>query len=312
MASITQPQAKLFSRDQPIHGIYEQTPIADEFIDVLPWVQMTGHQFVENQANATDFGTASWIAAGGLTTDSPTVPSALVANLYDLRRVYVDVLIDAFSENIYSSPTDVSITQMELDAKLRNLRYRIGDALVNGTGAFLTSDPHGLITLTDVSQIVGAANDNANGGLLLLSDVDRLLAKIRANNGKADVLVMNLPVRQKWLKAHYDVGTKPLVQQDPTTGKKLYYHGNVQVVLSDHIPNNETKGTGTNLSSMYAVVLGEGKGVCGGYKPGSDGKMFEVERVLVTSPDQHRYRVSAQVSFGRFGLSSLARLNGIA
>ncbi len=312
MASITQGQAKLFSRSEPITGIYEQTPKADEFIDVLPWVRMTGHEFVENQASTPDFGTASWIAAGGATADSPTVPTALAPNLYDLKRVYVDVLVDDFQARIYTSPTDVDIVQLELDAKLRNIRYRIGDALVNGTGLPLNNDPHGLITLTDASQVVGADNDNANGGTLLLSDVDRLLAKIRAGNGRADVLVMNLSVRQKWLKAHYNQGTKPLVEVDPRTGAKAYYHGNVRVVVSDHIPSTETKGTGTNLSSMYAVVLGYGRGVCGGYKPGASGQMFEIEPVLVTTTDQHRYRVSAQVSFARFGLSSVARLDGIA
>lgn len=311
MASITQDQAKLFSRDDPKKGFVEDAPIVDEFLDLLPWVRMTGFQFPEIRVIPAGFGTASWIVAGGLTTDSPTVP-VLAPNLWDLRRVYVDVLIDTFCENIYSSATDTDIVQMELDAKLKNLRYAIGSALVNGTGAFPLSPPHGLITMVDAGQVVGASDDAANGGPLLLTDVDRLLAKITANNGKADVLVMNLAVRQKWLAAHYIKGTKPLVENDPATGKKIYYHGNVRVAVSDHIPSNETKGTGTNLSSMYAVVLGYMKGICGGYKPGSNGQMFEIERTLVEATDTHRYRVSTQIVFGRFGGASLARLDGIS
>ena len=313
MASITQAQAKLFSRADPIHGIYESAPIADEFIDLLSWVRMTGHEFDEILATFPSFGSASWIAAGGLTTDSPTFPVPIIPNLYDLRRVYVDVLIDTFCENIYTSPTDTDIVQMELDAKLKNVRYAIGNALVNGTGLPAPNDPpHGLITLVDPSQVVGAGNDAPNGGALLLTDVDRLLAKITANNGKADLLVMNLPVRQKWIAAHYSNGTKPIVEVDPATGRKVYYHGNVRVAVSDHIPNNETKGTGTNLSSMYAMVLGYQKGICGGYKPGASGQMFEIERTLVETTDTHRYRVSAQVVFGRFGTTTLARLDGIS
>ena len=310
MASITQAQAALFSRDDPKRGILEGAPIVDEFIDLLPWVRMTGHQFSEIFATVIGFGSASWIPAGGPTTDSPTVP-VLPPNFYDLKRVYVDVLIDTFSENIYTSPTDTDIVQMELDAKLKNIRYAIGNALVNGMGLPF-SDPRGLSTLVDISQTIGAGNDAPNGGPLLLTDVDRLLTKITANNGKADLLVMNLAVRKKWIAAHYANGTKPIVEVDPATGRKVYYHGNVKVAVSDHIPNNETKGTGTNLSSMYALVLGYMKGICGGYKPGQNGQMFEIERVLVDGSDQHRYRVSAQVVFGRFGTTTLARLDGIA
>ncbi len=312
MPSINQLQAKLFSREDPKRGILESAPIVDQFLDLLTWVRMTGHEFDEIQATATSFGSASWIPAGGITSDSSTTPIPLVPIIYDLKRVYVDVLIDTFCENIYSSPTDTDIVQMELDAKLKNLKYAIGSALVNGTGLPAPADPHGLITLVDPFQVVGANNDNPNGGPLILSDVDRLLAKITANNGKADLLVMNMAVREKWIAAHYFNGTKPIVEVDPATGQKVYYHGNVRVAVSDHIPNNETKGTGTNLSSMYALVLGYMKGICGGYKPGTNGQMFDIERTLVPTTDTHRYRVSAQVVFGRFGTTSLARLDGIA
>jgi len=312
MPSINQIQAKSLSREDPKRGLLQSEPKVDQFLDLLTWVRMTGHEFDEIQATSTSFGFASWIGAGGLTIDSSTTPFPIVPTVYDLKRVYVDVLIDTFCENIYSSPTDTDIVQMELDAKLTNLKYAIGSALVNGTGVPVSNDPHGLITLVDAIQVVGANNDNPNGGPLLLADVDRLLAKITANNGKADLLVMNMAVREKWIAAHYFVGTKPIVEVDPATGQKVYYHGNVRVAVSDHIPNNETKGTGTNLSSMYALVLGYMKGICGGYKPGINGQMFDIERTLVQATDTHRYRVSAQIVFGRFGTTSLAPLDGIA
>ncbi len=312
MPSINQIQAKSLSREDPKRGLLQSEPKVDQFLDLLTWVRMTGHEFDEIQATSTSFGFASWIGAGGLTIDSSTTPFPIVPTVYDLKRVYVDVLIDTFCENIYSSPTDTDIVQMELDAKLTNLKYAIGSALVNGTGVPVSNDPHGLITLVDAIQVVGANNDNPNGGPLLLADVDRLLAKITANNGKADLLVMNMAVREKWIAAHYFVGTKPIVEVDPATGRKVYYHGNVRVAVSDHIPNKETKRTGTNVASMYALVLGYMKGICGGYKPGINGQMFDIERTLVQATDTHRYRVSAQIVFGRFGTTSLAPLDGIA
>ena len=310
MASITQAQARLFSRPNPIDGLHEDLPIPDEFIEALPWVKLEGHQVNVLRVTSGNFGSATWVAPGGATPDSSSVPTA-PATTFELRRVEVDLLLDSFSEAIYSSPLDVDIAQVELDAKLLNCRYAIGRALVIGAGG-ATNEPEGLRTQVIAAQTVGASNDAANGGTLLLTDVDRLLALIRANNGRADVLVMNLAVRQKWEKAHYDKGLQPRVERNPETGLEDFYHGRVRVVVSEHLPSNETKGAGKNLSSMYAVVLGYGKGLCGGWKPGASGEFFEIERVLVEGTDQHRYRVSAQATFPLFSTRSLARLNGIA
>lgn len=309
MASITQPEARLFSRPNPIDGLHEDLPIPDEFIEALPWVKLEGNQVNVLRVTSANFGSATWIAPGGTTADSSSVPTS-PATTFELRRVEVDLRLDSLSEAIYSSPTDVDIAQVELDAKLRNCRYAIGRALVIGVGG--TSDePQGIRGQTIAAQTVGASDDAPNGGPLLLTDVDRMLALIRANNGRADVLVMNLAVRQKWEKAHYDKGLQPRVERNPETGLEDFYHGRVRVVVSEHYPSNETKGIGTNLSSMYAVVLGYGKGLCGGWKPGVSGEFFDIERVLVDGTDQHRYRVSAQVTFPLFSRRSLARLNGI-
>ncbi len=310
MASITQAQAKLFSRPDPIDGLHEDLPIPDEFIEVLPWVKMTGNQVNVLRVTSADFGAATWVGAGAATPDSSSVPTSPTTT-FELRRVEVDLLLDSFSEAIYSSPTDVDIAQVELDAKLRNCRYAIGRALVIGAGG-ASNEPEGIRGQSIAAQTVGASDDAANGGPLLLTDVDRLLALIRSNNGRADVLVMNMAVRQKWEKAHDDKGLQPRGERNPVTGLEDFYHGRVRVVVSNHLPSNETKGTGTNLSSMFAVVLGNGKGLCGGWKPGMSGEFFEIERVLVQGTDQHRYRVSTQVTFPLFSRRALARLNGIA
>ncbi|MEK7866254.1 MAG: hypothetical protein AAB434_06185 [Planctomycetota bacterium] len=310
MASITQAESRLFSRPNPIDGLHEDLPIPDEFIEVLPWVRMEGHEVHVVRVTSGSFGSATWIAPGAAAPDSSSVPTT-PATAFELRRVEVDLLLDSFSEAIYSSPTDVDIAQVELDAKLRNCRYAIGRALVIGAGG-ASNEPQGIRGQTIAAQTVGASDEAPNGGPLLLTDVDRLLALIRANNGRADVLVMNLAVRQKWEKAHYDKGLAPRVVRNAETGLDDFYHGRVRVVVSEHLPSNETKGLGTNLSSMFAVVLGYGKGLAGGWKPGAGGEYFDIERELVAGADQHRYRVSAQVTFPLFSRRALARLNGIS
>lgn len=311
MASITQAQASLFSRPDKIKGLHEDQPIVDEFYDAVPWVEISGHQVDAVRATAANFGSANWVDAGGSTTDSSAVPSD-PATAYLLKRVYVDLLLDSFSEAIYSNSGDTLIAQMELDAELRKMRYKLGLALVAGDTGATPSQPAGLVNLVAAGQTVGANDDAVNGGALSLSDVDRLLNKIKVNNGRADLLVMNLSVFQKWKKLFYVNGTQPRVLADSATGKECFYHGTVRVVVSDWIPSNETKGAGTNLSSIYAVALGWGVGFCAAYKSTNGGKMFETERLMIAATDQHRYRVSAQVVFPVFSESAIARCNGIS
>ncbi len=310
MASITTAQASLFSRPDPIKGMFETSPTVDQFLPQMTWKRLSGHQARVVTVTAGNFGAAAWIAAGGATTDSSSVPTE-PATTYDLKRVYVDLLLDTFSEEIYrdDSPENVKVLQAELDAKLVNVRYKLGDSLMNGTGG--ANDPQGVKTLAVSGQTVGANNDAVNGGALLFTDVDRLLNKVTAGGGRADALIMNLAVLNKWKALHYP-GSLPRVGVDPVSGDRCFYHGNVKILVSDWIPNNETKGSGTNLSSMYAVVLGYGKGIAGVFKPGGSGKMFEVERVMVAGNDQHRYRVSCNVTFVKHTDAALARLDGIA
>lgn len=311
MASITAAQAALFSRPDPIKGLIQVAPTIDQFLPQLPWQGIAGFQVRVVNVTAANFGAAAWVAAGGATTDSSSVPTD-PASTFDLKRVYVDLLLDTFSEEIYreDTPENVKVLQAELDAKLVNIQYKIGDSLMNGTGA--SNDPTGLKSLVIAGQTVGADDDAVDGGALLLSDVDRLLNKITANSNQADALIMNLAVLQKWKALHYSSGSLPRVGIDPATGQKCFFHGTTKILVSDWIPSNETKGAGTNLSSMYAVVLGYGTGIAGVFKPGGSGKMFEVERVLVAANDQHRYRVSGNITFVKFTDAALARLSGIA
>lgn len=312
MGSITQAQATLLSRPNRIKGLHEDTPTVDEFYDLMPWAEIQGHQVNIIRVSSANYGTGAWIDAGGATTDSSAVPTE-PAFTFPLKRVYADLLLDSFSEAIYSNPDDTMVAEAELNAELQKLRYKIGAALVAGSTAAVPSEPAGLVNLVVAGQTVGAANDAANGGAMLITDVDRLLNKIKTKNGRADLLVMNLSVFQKWKNLFYTNGTTPRVAIDLATGAELFYHGNVRVAISDWIPNNEVKGAGANLSSMYAVSLGWGVGFCGAFKStGGSGKMHEIERLMIAATDQHRYRVSANLTFALFSESAIARMSGIA
>lgn len=297
------------TRPEPILGMRLDQEVADEFVEAIPWVKMCGHQMNVPAVTPGDFGAAVWGAAGAPTTDSPTSPNASPEEFAPARAVS-DLLLDSGTEEIYSCGTDTDLLEMEMDTKVHALQRLIGEAAVKGRGAGW-NEPKGLVTLATAGQTTGANDDDPNGGNLLLGDVDRLVRRVRVDNARRVRLVMNRTVLRIWKTLFYQNGQVPEVERCPATGREAYVHGTARILVSDWIPTNETKGTGTNLSSMYAVVLGWKKGLVGIFKPGRSGAFVQMSETMLATSDQRVVRASANVGFALFAETALARLDGI-
>ena len=56
MASITSAQAALFSRPDPITGLYQAAPTIDHFLEQLPWRRVSGYQVKVVVVTAANMG----------------------------------------------------------------------------------------------------------------------------------------------------------------------------------------------------------------------------------------------------------------
>ena len=83
------------------------------------------------------------------------------------------------------------------------------------------------------------------------------------------------------------------------------------LLISEHIRSDETKGAGTNLTSAYAAILGDGEGLCLTYPSVLGTAPFKVTRVFNPYADQERYRVALNIGLSIYSTAALARLNGI-
>ena len=160
-------------------------------------------------------------------------------------------------------------------------------------------------------QITGANNDNPNGGAANLGDFDRLAQLVTVRNGCGVNLVMNREAFQKWKALWYAAGVEPAVRVDPATGREFYWHGDARVLVSQHLLNNETKGTGINLTSVYAVVIDTEVGFYGVFKTACPGKFAILEELAKEGVDQRVVRIAANVGFIVTSEKCVARLNGM-
>ncbi len=103
-------------------------------------------------------------------------------------------------------------------------------------------------------------NMGANGGALTLDKLDELIDLVRP--GKPELLVMSKRTRRK-LKSLRRAGGNVLEVNVELFGQRVDVYDGIPIVVDDFVPDNESAGTGTALSSIYALKFGQGAGIMG-------------------------------------------------
>lgn len=81
------------------------------------------------------------------------------------------------------------------------------------------------------------------------------------------------------------------------------------MLRDDWVSNGQTKSAGTDLTSIYAVVLGWRRGLCGIYPVSLPDA--HVDRFVVSDSDNEVFRVTVTCELVLFKMDALALVNGI-
>ena len=291
-----------------IRAFLEQEPIVDQLLPAMLWVEALGHEHRIVPVTPNNLGLAFWVQAGGATQQSSTTPDN--PNVTALARAYAELLIHWLICDVYAGRQDIDVLQGQVDTKLRALQYLIGIALINGRGPGF-NEPVGLRALVVASQIWGANDNNPNGGSPTMADFDRLVNLIRVRGGRGPHLVMNLEAFRKWKALYTSAGSIPPVRVDPETGQEWYYHGDARILVSGHIRNDESKGTGSGLTSVYAVVLDAQVGFFGLFKTACPGKFAVIEAITKEATDDLIIRIALNLAFIVTSKACVAQMDGV-
>ncbi len=291
--ALTLVDAARLSTDMLVRGVIETILEDSPVLQVLPFETIQGNSLKYNMEVSP--GTAAFYAVNATWTEGAATFATRTTNLAVLGG---DVDVDNFLSRTMSDQTDQRATQIAMKAKA--VRRAFETAFVTGDSAVDANSFDGLRKLLPASQTLDAG---ANGAALTLALLDQLVDLVRG--GKPDLLLMSRRSRRKLksllqASAHY-------VETGDEFGRRVMLYDGIPVIHSDFVPDDETLGSGTNLSSTYALGFGFGDAL-GGLQNGS---IEAVDVGQLESKDAVRTRIRWYCGLALFRDNACARLRGI-
>lgn len=291
--ALTKVEAAKLTNDLLLRGVIETIVKESSVLLMLPFMEVVGSGLTYNR-EAT-LPTASFYDVGDTWSEAtPTFTQVTVG----LKILGGDADVDNFLQQTYADPNDLEAVVLESRAK--SVAHKFTETFYVGDSAADPKSFDGLRTLVPAGQTISMG---ANGGSLTLDKLDELIDLVKP--GKPDALLMSKRTRRKLSSLRRASGNLLETDVDQFGRRALYYDG-IPILVDDFVPDNETLGTGTNLSSIYAVKWGRA-GVMGLENGG-----IQVVRVGdLETKDASRWRVRWYVSLALFSELGVARLQGI-
>lgn len=291
-------EAEKLSNNTLVQGIIEEIVTSDDMFSLLPFEGVHSKAYVytrENTLPSVDF-----LDPNDVVNESAGTFTEVIAKL---RILIGDVDVDKFLAGTMSDTNSQLATQLALKVKAMARAFK--QAVVQGDNSANPKSFDGMKRLVTATQTLAAG---ANGGALTLSALDELVDAVPG----CDFLVMRSGTRRAYtalLRAAS--GNTGAMIQHPNFSVPVLAHNGMPIIVNDFLPIGETKGTGTNLTSVYAVRANVQDGLHGLY--GGESAGIVVEPVgTVQNKDATRTRVKWYCGMALKSTKALARLEGVS
>lgn len=313
MASISLVESAKLSQDEFVTGIIESVIETNQMFAVLPFDEIEGNALAYNRE--TTLGDVQFAGVGStITAKNPATVTQVTSSL---TTIIGDAEMNGLIEATRSNLNDQMGVQIASKAKSAGRQFQ--QTMVVGTGASDTFP--GLATLVAAAQLYGAGAaasgtqaGTANGAALNFEDLDLLLDLIKDKEGKADFLVAHSrTLRQLRKLMRTGGGNTALDLVTLPDGSNVLSYNGVPFFKNDWIPINQTKGTATNATTIYAGTLDDGSrthGIAGLTAKGAAG--IRVKSVGESeTKDERIERVVWYCGMACFSELGLAALDGV-
>ncbi|TET77098.1 MAG: phage major capsid protein [Dehalococcoidia bacterium] len=292
--ALTLAEAAKLSNDVLLVGVIETIVYDSPILQALPFIEIVGNGLTYNQEN--EAATAAFYDVGDTWAESTPTFTQKTATLKILGG---DADVDNFLKATRSNIQDLEAAIVQLKAKA--VQQKFEDTFINGDSTVDTKAFDGIDKLCASEQTVSMG---ANGGTLTLEKLDELIDCLKG--GKPHTLLMSRRSRRK-LNALSRASGGILVTDRNEFGQMVEYYDAVPIGVCDWIADDQTVGTSSDCSTIYALQYGDGA-VAGLTSPG--GLQGEMVGSLETR-DASRTRVKWYVSVAAFNTIKLAKLIGV-
>ena len=250
MATVTLAESAKLSQNLLYAGIIESIVEVNPFFEILPFQEIEGNALSYNREKT--LGDIQFAGVGDtITAKNPATFDQVTSSLTTLiGDAEVNGLIQATRSNINDQKT------VQIMSKAKSLGRKFQDTLINGDGT--SNSFQGLSALASASQIIDIG---ANGSALQFELLDELIDSVKDKDGQVDYILASA----RTIRSYYallrglggatigDVVTLPSGRQVPA------YRG-VPIFRNDFIATNQTKGSATNTTTLFAGTLDDGSG----------------------------------------------------
>lgn len=292
--ALTKVEAAKLTDDLLLRGVIETIVLESQVFNYLPFMEVVGTGLTYNR-EAT-LPAADFYDVGDTWTESTPTWTQVTTGLKILGG---DADIDHFLLQTYRDPNELEA--IVIQAKAKAVAHAFLQAFYTGNSTANPKQFDGLRTLVPPGQTIAPG---ANGGALTLELLDQLIDLVKP--GKPDALLMSKRTRRKLSSLRRASGN--LLETDVDQfGQRVVYYDGIPVLVDDFIPDSETLGSGSGLSSIYAVKFGPS-----GLMGLENGGIVVEEVGALETKNARRWRVRWYCGLALFGTLSVARLQGIA
>lgn len=304
MASVTLAESAKLALNMLVAGVIENVITVNRMFEVLPFDGISGNALAYNRENvlgAVETRTVGdTISAGKAAATFTQVTSSLTTIVGDAE---VNGLIQA------TRSEDNDQTAVQIASKSKSAGRKFQDMLINGTGS--GSEFDGLINLCAAGQEVATGTD---GGALSFAFLDELLDLVIDKDGQVDYITMHARTLRSYMALLRGLGGASIgdVVQLPSGAEVPAYRG-VPIFRNDYIPINQTKGSGSAQTTIFAGTLDDGSRQHGisGLTAESMAGISVVDVGESETKDEHIWRVKWYCGLALFSEKGLACADGI-
>lgn len=247
----------------------------DELFALLPFVKSPTDEYswyrtgsIPTAAVVDPYGTIPTGDTSGTKVTTRISMFAMDVDIYDFEAKAVEELVDRFAEKSTAAMEAISRAFKKL--------------FINGDSAN-ANEFDGLRKYITPEQTVDAG---PNGSALSFDLLDKLIDKVKP---RPDAIIMHPRTYLSFRALMRTLNVTPEMVQLPNFGKPVPTYEGIPILRNEYIPTNLTKGSGTNLTEVYAVRLGD-MAVAGLYMGDSAGIKIE-EIGPLENKNAYRYRI---------------------
>lgn len=314
MASVTLAESAKLAQDELVAGVIENVITVNRMFEVLPFDGIDGNALAYNRENVLGDvdteGVGDTIAAKAAATFTQ-VTSSLTTIVGDAE---VNGLIQATRSG---DGNDQKAVQVASKAKSAGRKYQ--DMLINGDSGVVVTEFDGLIAIlagADASRTIvqDTSGVETNGGPLSFEKMDELMDLITDKDGEVDYLAMHARTLRKYKSLLRGLGGASIneVVQLPS-GMEVPAYSGTPIFRNDYIPIDQTTGTLTTGTTVFAGTLDDGSRSAGivGLTAANAAGIQVVEVGESETKDESITRVKWYCGLANFSEKGLAQLTGV-